>query len=106
MIKKFIDKTFVDIDFTIYHITSVMFILNFILVYILIFSVGTKSILNKNKHYVNNFMYTDKNGDDFKDQDSNELIISKDGKIRILLISFLISVGISIITHAISIILL
>ena len=108
MIKKFIDKTFVDIDFTIYHITSVVFLIIFILIYILIFSVDTKFVLNKNKYYVkhSNFFYTDDDGKDFKNENENELIVSKEGKIRILLISFLFAVAISIIIHGISILLL
>ena len=108
MVKTFIDKTFIDIDFTIYHITSIVFLILFILIYILIFSLDTKFILNRNKYYIktSEFDYTNDNGKDFKNKNDNVLIISKKGKIRIILMSFLFAVAFSIIVHGISILLL
>ena len=108
MIKKIIDITFNDINFTIYHITSVVFLILFILIYVLIFSIETKFILNKNKYYVKTgeFTYTDSNGDDYNSADDSKLVINSVGKKRILLFSFIFAVSVSIIVHGISILLL
>ena len=101
MVNKFIQETFKDLDFTLYHITSAAFITFLVLLYTIFFSFEFTFILDKNKYYLKHdkFDWTDPDGDQFKNKDKNLLSINSEGKKRILLFSFIFSVVITVIIH-------
>ena len=102
---KFIHDTFKDLKFTIYHITSIVFIISIVFIYILFYSIEPEFILDKNKYYLKHtdFNYSKDDGVEFKNKAKNLLIINKDGKLRIFLFSFLFAVAVTFITHILSI---
>jgi len=101
----FINKTFKDLKFTIYHITSLVLAVSILLFYVIFYSIEPSFILNKNKYYLkhSDFNYSDENGKEFKTKPTRSLIVNSDGKLRILLFSFLFSVALTFITHVFSI---
>ena len=104
-IDKFIHNTFKDLNFTIYHITSIVFVVSILFLYIIFYSLEPHFVLDKNKYYLKHtdFNYSDNNGVEYKTTSQNLLTVNKDGKLRILLFSFLFSVGITFVTHILSI---
>tara|TARA_Y100000593_G_C4034806_1_gene202234 strand:+ start:102 stop:446 length:345 start_codon:yes stop_codon:yes gene_type:complete len=105
-VKSFLDETFKDLNFTIYHITSVVFMMLILIFYTIFLSVQPEFILDKNKYYLKHtdFNWTDEDGNDFNKTSNKFKVITKDGKLRVLLFSFIFSVGFTFIVHIASII--
>ena len=105
-VKSFLDETFKDLDFTIYHITSFIFIMLNLIFYTIFFTLQPEFILNKNKYYLKhtNFNWTDENANDYSKTSNEFKVITKEGKLRILLFSFIFSVGFTFVVHILSII--
>ena len=101
MINKFINETFKDLDFTLYHITSATFISLLILLYTIFFSFEPSFIINKDKYYLKHSKFDWNNGNNstFKNVDRSLLSINSEGKKRIMLFSFIFSVFLTLIIH-------
>ena len=106
-LKHIVDETFKDLNFTIYHITSAVFILMFIFFYVIFYSFEVEFILNKNKYYMKHtdFNWSDENGDDYKTTDDKFKSITSKGKRRILLFSFIFAVAVTFVVHIVSMLL-